>query len=144
VLLAGEPGIEPSGGLGDALRREIARGAAVLIDAPDRDLLARQLARHLAMRHRDVDPVVIAYLAERAEQSAHALTPVADRLLTAADRAGVPLTLAFARSELGRTPARTPLSAVAGDARAGTFFLDVEKVVWDWPDVAGRAIEELR
>jgi hypothetical protein len=69
---------------------------------------------------------------------------MADRLLTAADRAGVPLTLAFARSELGRTPARTPLSAVAGAVRAGTFFLDGEKVVWDWPDVAGRAIEELR
>ncbi len=24
------------------------------------------------------------------------------------------------------------------------FFLDDEKVIWDWPDVGGRVIEELR
>ena len=27
---------------------------------------------------------------------------------------------------------------------ADVFFLDDEKIVWEWPDVAGRLVEELR
>jgi hypothetical protein len=36
-----------------------------------------------------------------------------------------------------------PSRAVDGREADG-FFLDEEKVVWDWPDVSGRAIEDLR
>ena len=66
-----------------------------------------------------------------------------NRLVAAADVAGVPLGVDLARAELegiGSAPAPAPSNARAVD----TFFLDDEKVVWDWPDVAGRAIEEWR
>ena len=39
------------------------------------------------------------------------------------------------------TPTTAPL--VVRQA-ADTFFLDDEKIVWEWPDVAGRLVEELR
>jgi hypothetical protein len=36
-------------------------------------------------------------------------------------------------------------SVAAGFARGeDTFFLDDEKVVWEWPDLAARLIEEVR
>jgi len=47
-----------------------------------------------------------------------------------------------ARAELGAT-ARRPALAPAAVAAADPFFLDEEKVVWDWPDVSGRVSEEL-
>jgi hypothetical protein len=40
-------------------------------------------------------------------------------------------------------PTAAPSTPVA-PAPLDDFFLDDEKVVWDWPDVGGRAIEELR
>ncbi len=66
-----------------------------------------------------------------------------NRLVAAADVAGVPLGVQLARTELegvGSVPAAAPVNARAIDP----LFLDDEKVVWDWPDVAGRAIEEWR
>jgi hypothetical protein len=27
---------------------------------------------------------------------------------------------------------------------ADVFFLDDEKIIWEWPDAAGRLVEELR
>ena len=58
--------------------------------------------------------------------------------------AGVPLSLALGRQVLepsGLTPTSAPRAVrEAADA----FFLDDEKIVWEWPDVAGRLVEELR
>ena len=35
--------------------------------------------------------------------------------------------------------------AIRGNGEAyDAIFLDREKVIWEWPDIAGRAIEELR
>lgn len=145
VLLAGDADAAPNGSVGDALRMQIECGLTVSLAAPDRELRARLIAAYFAAARRDVDSDVVSYLAERVESSAHNIAPTAERLLAAADRAGVPLTLPIARSELGRTPARTPLWTVsAGGARSDPFFLDGEKVIWDWPDVSGRVIEELR
>lgn len=40
--------------------------------------------------------------------------------------------------------ARTPRLSGAINARADGFFLDAEKVVWEWPDAGQRLIEEVR
>jgi hypothetical protein len=37
-----------------------------------------------------------------------------------------------------------PAGAAVKRAAADGFFLDREKVVWDWPDASTRLIEELR
>jgi hypothetical protein len=69
---------------------------------------------------------------------------VVERLLKAADVVGVPLTAAFARKELeGGAIAPVP-SRQSNGRDADAFFLDEEKILWDWPDVTGRAIEEFR
>ena len=145
LLLAGEHAPAATGGPGEGLRLQIGRGVAARLDAPDRALRAHLVAGYFAAARRTVDAEVLAYVADRVDASAHAVAPAAERVLAAADRAGVPLTLAIARSELGRTPARTPLWTVAGGAgHTDAFFLDPEKVVWDWPDLHARVIEELR
>ena len=67
-----------------------------------------------------------------------------NRLVAAAELAGVHVGLELARAELegaGSAPAAAPTGL---GAAVDAFFLDDEKVVWDWPDVGGRAIEELR
>ena len=67
------------------------------------------------------------------------------RLLSAADLADAELTLDFAKQELEGAPmAPSPAPHAAPGANVDAFFLDDEKVVWDWPDVTGRIIEELR
>ena len=59
-----------------------------------------------------------------------------------AEAAAVPLTLGFARSKLDTLTPTTALAAV--DTASDPFFLDHEKVVWDWPDHSVRLIEEFR
>ena len=86
---------------------------------------------------------MLAYLSDRPAASVREIIGTVNRLVAAADVAGVALSVALARAELegvGSAPAPAPANARAMDA----FFLDDEKVVWDWPDVAGRAIEEWR
>jgi len=68
-----------------------------------------------------------------------------NRLLTAADVSGMALTVELARGELegaGTAPNPAPTEAMA--PTVDRFFLDDEKVVWDWPDIGGRVIEEYR
>ena len=67
-----------------------------------------------------------------------------DRLLKAAVVVGVPLNALFARKEL-EGGAIAPAPSIQSNGRdADPFFLDEEKILWDWPDVTGRAIEEFR
>jgi len=50
----------------------------------------------------------------------------------------------MARREL--EPAGAAVQAPPATVRqaADVFFLDDEKIVWEWPDVAGRLVEEMR
>ncbi len=84
-----------------------------------------------------------------------------ERLAEGARAAGAPLDAALARRLLeggGSTADAEPVArarsavtasgsmvAIRGNGKAyDAIFLDREKVIWEWPDVAGRAIEELR
>jgi hypothetical protein len=60
--------------------------------------------------------------------------------------AGVPVTVAIARGELEPESASVarPTTPAAVRAAADTYFLDDEKVVWHWPDVPTRLVEELK
>ena len=74
------------------------------------------------------------------------LIGVVNRLAAAADARGTPLDAALAREELGLgADATTTLAPAAAAVAAGDrTFLDRERVVWDWPDVTARLIEDLR
>ena len=130
--------------LEERLRSRFEGGLVVEVEAPDRDLREKLYARIIAEDGTTPDQALCAYLAERPAANAREVAGIVQRLRVAADVENRELTLAFARSELegaGTAPVAAPAQvAQAGDA----FFLDDEKVVWDWPDVAGRAIEDLR
>ena len=125
------------------LRSRFEGGLVVELGPPDRVLRQKLYARYLA----DVSPApeagLVDYLAERPAASVREIIGTVNRLLSAADVAGTGLTLAVARAELegaGAAPKPAP-QAMSG---ADHFFLDDEKVVWDWPDLVGRVIEEYR
>ena len=63
----------------------------------------------------------------------------------AADTTGIQLSAQMVRAELGMpTPyAGVPTVSQANDTR-DTSFLDREKIIWEWPDVTARVIEEFR
>lgn len=129
--------------LADRLRTRFEGGLVAQLHPPDRALRAELYRRAFDQTGASVPPEVVAYLADRAAGSVREILGTANRLVTAAEVAGIALSVSLARTELegGVSPAVAP-THVAG--AADPFFLDDEKVVWDWPDVGGRAIEELR
>ncbi len=131
-------------GLEDRLRSRFEGGLVVEMQAPDHVLRERLYARALAAAEVRHDRSLVDYLAARAVASVSEISSTVQRLAQAADVVGVPLTASFARKELeGRIAA--PAMAHTGNGHpADPLFLDEEKVIWDWPDVSGRAIEEFR
>ncbi|HEX2778613.1 MAG TPA: DnaA/Hda family protein [Gemmatimonadaceae bacterium] len=130
-------------GLEERLRSRFEGGLVVGINSPDRSLREKLYARYLSLVEPPPEDGLLEYLSDRPASSVREIIGTVNRLVAAADVAGVPLGVDLARKELegvGSAPASAPANARAMDA----FFLDDEKVVWDWPDVAGRAIEEWR
>jgi len=129
--------------LADRLRTRFEGGLVAQLHPPDRALRAEMYRRALEQGGLSVQPEVVAYLADRAAASVREVLGTANRLVTAAEVTGGTLSVSLARTELegSVSPASAP-THVAG--AVDPFFLDDEKAVWDWPDVGGRAIEELR
>jgi hypothetical protein len=68
---------------------------------------------------------------------------IVNRLIAAADVAGIPLLVNAARIELEGNAA-APSAPESAGASANRFFLDDEKVVWHLPDFSARLIEDPR
>lgn len=144
IVLAADRAPKAIDGLEERLRSRFEGGLVVEMQAPDHVLRERLYARALAAAEQRHDRALVDYLAARAVANVTEIGATVQRLVQAAAVVGVPLTASFARKELeGRVP------AVAG-ARPGNghvaepLFLDDEKIIWDWPDISGRAIEEFR
>ena len=131
-------------GLEERLRSRFEGGLVAELGAPDRTLREKLFARFLGDAGVTVAPELLGYLAERPIGSVRELIGIVNRLQAAAESAGTPLDLALARLEL--EPAGTAPVAPPPTVRqaADVFFLDDEKIVWEWPDVAGRLVEEMR
>jgi chromosomal replication initiator protein DnaA len=131
-------------GVEDRLRSRFEGGLVVEVKPPDTALREKLYARHLAAAGVHPEAPLVEYLASRPAVSACEIMANVGRLVQAAGVVGVPVSRAFARMEMeggsGSFPAVQPAVGRPGDP----FFLDDEKVVWDWPDVSGRVIEELR
>ena len=130
-------------GLEERLRSRFEGGLVAELEAPDRALREKLLARYLADAVAG-DEALLPYLAERPVSSVRELIGVVHRLQALAENKGEELTLALARQELEPAGAAVQAPPVTVRQAADVFFLDDEKIVWEWPDVAGRLVEELR
>ncbi|HEX7978208.1 MAG TPA: DnaA/Hda family protein, partial [Gemmatimonadaceae bacterium] len=119
-------------------------GLVVEMQSPDRELREKLYARFLSAADPAAHPTLLAYLAEWPAASVREVIGTVNRLLAAADLANVELSLDLARSELEPAGGTRPTAPTTVRAAADTFFLDDEKVLWDWPEVSARLIEELR
>ena len=130
-------------GLEERLRSRFEGGLVAALEAPDRALREKLFARYLADVG-EVDPALLQYLAERPVSSVRELIGVVHRLQATCASTGETLTLAAARQELEPAGAAVIAPPTVVRQAADVFFLDDEKIVWEWPDVAGRLVEELR
>ncbi|HEU4565298.1 MAG TPA: DnaA/Hda family protein [Gemmatimonadaceae bacterium] len=134
--------------LEERLRSRFEGGLVVELRAPDEALCEALYERGFRDAGAAAPPELLAYLRARGAADVREIIVTVDRLLSAAAAQRRPPSLALARRELEgieereivtsgrRTPAYVP--------QFDPFFLDREKTVWEWPDVGGRAIEELR
>jgi chromosomal replication initiator protein len=130
-------------GLEDRLRSRFEGGLVVEIHPPDRELRERLYARFLGESRVSPTADLLTYLAGRPASSVRELIGTVNRIIAAAEVAALPVTVGFARAEL--EPPDADASRLAAMRTAtDAFFLDDEKIIWDWPDPALRLIEELR
>ena len=128
-------------GLEERLRSRFEGGLVVEMQAPDRALREKLYAHYLNEVETPDRDALIAYLADRGATSVREVIGIVNRLIAAADIAGMPLLLSVAKTELDST---TPAPHAPEARVADGYFLDDEKIVWHLPDVAGRLIEEPR
>jgi chromosomal replication initiation ATPase DnaA len=144
IVLASDRGPKQLSNLAERLRSRFEGGLVVELQPPDRLLREKLYARALDEAGVRVDKELVEYLADAATPDIPAVLATVQRLVTAAAKAARPLTVTFARQAIEgaapSTPPSTPLVTRSGDA----MFVSDEKVIWEWLDVSGRAIEDLR
>jgi chromosomal replication initiator protein len=131
-------------GLEERLRSRFEGGLVVELGAPDRVLREKLYGRFLADAQVDAGPELLAYLAERAATSVREIIGTVHRVCAAAESLAEPLTLSLARQVLEAGGGPATLAPTSVRQAADTFFLDDEKLVWEWPDAASRLVEEMR
>jgi chromosomal replication initiator protein DnaA len=130
------------------LRTRLEGGLVVDLPVPERDVRQQVLERLLQAKVGVVDPELAAYIGSRPADSVRAVYGLLQRVLNAAESQGATPTAALAREVLEGSVPRAPRRSVAirtsgvmapaGGARSR------EKIVWDWPDVGDRIVEEWR
>jgi len=132
-------------GVAERLRSRFEGGLVVALQAPDRAMRQRLIARWLLESGHDPLQALVNWLADREVTSVRELSGLITRLSAAADLLGTTLTLDIAQRELNGASALPVMPVLHAKAGAmDDFFLDTEKVVWEWPDLSGRLIEDLR
>jgi chromosomal replication initiator protein len=131
-------------GLEERLRSRFEGGLVTELGAPDRALREKLFGRFLADAHMPTTPELLAYLAERAATSVRELIGTVHRVCAGAESLGATLTLTIAKQLLESGESSLGAGPPTVRQAADVFFLDDEKLVWEWPDVAGRLVEEMR
>jgi len=122
-------------------------GLLVELVPPDRamrETMVRRLIEQHAVR---AAADVVEYLAARPADSARAVQGLVNRALSAMDAGEEELTLRAARQAIEGKPSRpSQAQAISSLIPSGLdpVLASREKVVWDWPDIGERLIEELR
>jgi len=134
-------------GIAPRLTTRFEAGLVVELTAPDRPMRAEMVRRLLVARGVGAEEDVVQYIAARPADSARAVQGLVNRALSRMDPASEALTVETARLAVeGRPPRPSQAQAISATVPAG---LDAalgsrEKVVWDWPNVGDRLVEELR
>ncbi len=138
-------------GVEQRLRTRLEGGLVVDLPAPDAEIRERVLSREIQVRLGSPDEELAKYLASRPAESVRAALGLLQRVLDAAGTAGVPASVALARETLdgpSTAPAAAPpaggkrSSGIVAPSAAGARSR--EKMVWEWPDIGERALEEWR
>lgn len=140
VPLAELEGVEPR------LLTRLEGGLVVDLPAPDRDT-RRHVAERALAGNGAADGELLSYLASRPAESARMVQGMVQRVLGAADAQERDPDAAFARELLEgpARPARRSVTRTSGVvAPSGGGLRSREKMVWDWPDVGSRLVEEWR
>jgi chromosomal replication initiator protein DnaA len=141
VPLSELTGVEPR------LRTRLEGGLVVDLPAPDREMRQQLLQRALNGKGKP-DADLVDYLGSRAAESVRALQGLLQRVLNAAEAKGVPPTAALAREVLEapapKPPRRSTGMRTSGIVAPASGARSREKIVWDWPDVGDRIVEEWR
>lgn len=123
-------------------------GLVVDLTAPGREVRIAIVERLLQAKLGEGDPELAAYLADRPVDSVRSLQGLVQRVIVTAESQETPPTAALARKLLEGAPAAPARRASAGRTSGVVTPLasvrSREKVVWDWPDVADRLIEDPR
>ncbi len=122
-------------------------GLVVELAAPDRAMREVLVGRLLAQHGVAADPEVAQYLAARPADSARAVHGLVNRALSAMAGADATLSLTAARAAIeGRASRPSQAQAISALIPSGVdpLLASREKVVWDWPDMGDRLLEELK
>jgi chromosomal replication initiator protein len=152
VPLAELAGLEPR------LRTRLEAGLVVELPEPDREVRERVVARELASKGGEPDAGLIELLASRPAESVRLLLAQLQRVHNAAEARGVPPSAALAREVLDGVPPSPPAAEpeapparpAAGRRSSGIVAASAggvrsrEKMVWEWPDLADRLLEDWR
>ncbi|HET7040573.1 MAG TPA: DnaA/Hda family protein, partial [Gemmatimonadales bacterium] len=137
-------------GLEERLRSRLEGGLVVTLGVPERELRLSVIERALHERLGSSDTELAAYLAGRPAESLRAVLGLVQRLLGAAEAQSVPPSAGLAREVL-EGPAGGPERKSGASRRSSGIVVttsggvkSAEKMVWDWPDLADRLIEDLR
>jgi chromosomal replication initiator protein len=142
--LAELAGVEPR------LRSRLEGGLVVELPPPDAAVRQQVLARDLEAKLGASDAELAAYLASRPADSIRAAQALLQRVLEAAASKGLPPTVELARELLEEPPAAAPAPRRSSGRSSGIVGAGAnatrsrEKMVWEWPEVAERVIEEWR
>jgi chromosomal replication initiator protein len=130
------------------LRTRLEGGLVVELPAPEREIRQQVVERSLKAKVGTADRELAAYVGSRPADSVRAVHGLLQRILNAAEAQGAPPTVSLAREVLegaqpkpARRAASTRSSGVVGVASG---FKSREKMVWEWPDVGDRIVEEWR
>jgi chromosomal replication initiator protein len=152
-------------GLEPRLRTRLEAGLVVELPLPDREVREAVARRELASKGAEPDAALVDFFAARPSESVRVLLAQVNRVLNAAEARQIPPTIALAREVLdGVAPAPAPepapepaaAPAPASPRRPATHRVSGivaptaggarsrEKMVWEWPDLGDRVIEEWR
>jgi chromosomal replication initiator protein len=130
------------------LRTRLEGGLVVDLPAPDRDIRQHVIERLLDGKLPQADVELINYLGSRPAESVRTVHGLVQRVLAAAETQGITANSVLAREVLEgsvprapRRPANTRSSGVVAPAHGARSR---EKIVWEWPDVGDRIVEEWR
>jgi chromosomal replication initiator protein len=130
------------------LRSRLEGGLVVDLPAPEREIRQLVIERLMVAKLGSLNPEVAEYLGSRPADSVRAVSGLLQRVLNAAETKGVTPDATLAREVLegsaSKTPRRQPATRSSGVLAPIVGARSREKVVWDWPDVGDRIVEEWR